>query len=95
MARTPTAVYRSIKEAYLRYVDTAFWLRDPALMNERRGLLERGDALFTDVLLEPVVPYDAMVELAPLAARLGLRPETAALVGHALFGVFTREGGSL
>ena len=92
MTRTPLTVYRDVREAYLRYVDTAYWLRDPILMEERRRLLERGEAIFADLLLEPVLPYDADVDLVPLAESIGLRAETADLVGDALFGSFRRPG---
>jgi DEAD/DEAH box helicase domain-containing protein len=88
----PVQVYESLRAAYLRYVDTAYWLRDESLMDERRHLLEQQQALFTDVLLEPVLPYDATVELSDAATGLGLRSETAALVGQALFGSFTGAG---
>ena len=39
------ATYDQVREAYLKYVDTAFWLRDPGLMDERRRLLERDYAV--------------------------------------------------
>jgi DEAD/DEAH box helicase domain-containing protein len=90
--RTPVTVYDDIRDAYLMYVDTAYWLRDPVLMEERRRLLEEGDALFTDVLLEPVVPYDSTVPLGEVAAEVGLSQTTASLVGDALFGGFARGG---
>lgn len=90
--RTPLSVYEDVRHAYLRYVDTAYWLRDPGLMAERRALLEREDALFTDVLLEPVVPYDATVPLAAVADAAGLSARAAEIVGEALLGTFVREG---
>jgi len=85
MAATPQSVYREIVDAYLRYFDTAFWLRDPALMRERRGLLTRGDMVAADVLLEPVLPYDGVTPLAEACAKAGLRPEVADQLGKALF----------
>jgi DEAD/DEAH box helicase domain-containing protein len=93
--RTPASVYESIRAAYIKYVDTAYWLRDPALMSDRRDLLEATDSLFTDVLIEPVVPYDAEVRLAAVAEATGLRSETSALVGEALFGAFTKDQESI
>ena len=69
----PLRVYRELKDAYLRYIETAYWLRSKELMAERRGLLERTDLLFTDVLLEPVLPYDATVELRPICSETGPR----------------------
>lgn len=92
MSRTPATVYRDLREAYLRYVDTAYWLHDPVLMAERRRLLEETDSLFTDVLMEPVVPYDATVELGSAAAEAGLPVRAAELVGEALFGSFRAPG---
>jgi DEAD/DEAH box helicase domain-containing protein len=85
-ATNPQKVYAELKDAYLRYIDTAYWLRSEELMAERRSLLEDSDLLFTEPLLEPVLPYDATVELAPLAKRIGLDPRTAEIVGEALFG---------
>lgn len=43
----PSKLRRELQDAYLRYVDFAFWLRHPSLMSERRGLLERKDLLQT------------------------------------------------
>jgi len=80
LVRTPTTVYSAIRSAYLRYVDTAYWLRDPALMAERRALLDQGEAIFTDVLLEPVLPYDPEIPLDDVAAEIGLSPHAADLV---------------
>lgn len=88
----PIRIYTELKNAYLRYVDTAYWLRSDDLMHERRALLADTDLLFTDVLLEPVLPYDATVELNSLAAQIGLDAGVAQSVGEALFGDFTRPG---
>jgi DEAD/DEAH box helicase domain-containing protein len=93
MSRTPITVYAQIRNAYLRYVDTAYWLRDDGLMNERRRLLTHGEAIFADLLLEPILPYDPVVELGPLAMSLGISDEAANLVGGALFGTFTDSDG--
>lgn len=93
MLRTPLTVYDEICDAYLRYVDTAYWLRDNALMKERRNLLEHGEAIFADLLLEPVLPYDPVVDLNSFAERIGLRAEAIGLVGEALFGAFRSPDG--
>lgn len=88
----PIRVYSEIKETYLRYVDTAYWLRSEELMRERRALLADKELLFTDVLLEPVRPYDATVELATVTADLGIDSTVGPLVGNALFGGYTPPG---
>jgi DEAD/DEAH box helicase domain-containing protein len=89
---SPHQVYEDLKDAYLRYLDTQYWLRDPSLRAERRRLLEAPGRLFTEPLLEPIIPYDAPIELAPLAIELGLSETTADLVGEALFGSFRQPG---
>lgn len=88
----PVGVYSQIRDAYLRYIDTAYWLRHPSLMKERRSLLEAGELLFTDVLLEPVLPYDPQVDLLDLFTELGLTGTSHDLVGGALFGEFAKPG---
>ena len=89
---TPQRVYKELQDAYLRYFDTAFWLRDEPLRRERRKLLEESGLLFTDVLIEPVVPYDAEIPLMEAAAEAGLDPIAADIVGRALFGDFLGTG---
>src|SRR5262245_34764967 len=82
---SPVPVYEQIKAAYLKYVDTAFWLRDEALLTERRGLLERDDFIFTDMLLEPILPYDSEELLEEVVSELGYSRAVGSLVGQALF----------
>ena len=36
----PRAVYQELRDAYLRYYDTAFRVRNPGVREERRALLE-------------------------------------------------------
>src|SRR5690349_16506286 len=88
----PTQVYRELQDAYLRYFDTAYWLRAKPLRDERRQLLEAPGLMFTDVLLEPVVPYDADFPLEQAAQEAGLDPAAARIVGRALFGDFVKPG---
>lgn len=92
MTASPYRVHDAISQAYLRYFDTAFWLRDERLMSERRELLEKPGRLFADPLLEPVIPYDASVPLLDVTREVGISDETAEIVGRALFGAFTPPG---
>src|SRR6266511_2713128 len=86
MARaTPISVYEAIRDAYLRYYDTAFWLRDETLRTERRALLERPGVIFTDPLLEPVLPHDPSASIADVCAELGLDPGIGDRLGSMLF----------
>ena len=84
----PLKLDSDLREAYLRYFDTAFWLRDSRLMSERISRLDADGLLFADVLLEPVVPYDASDPLAEVCSRVGISQRTEKLVGGALFGAF-------
>ena len=81
MISTPISVYDELRSVYLRYFDTAHWLRDPRLMAERRRLLEQPGFLFTDPLLEPVLPYDATIPLADVCSEAGVSARAAELVG--------------
>ncbi|HET9894975.1 MAG TPA: DEAD/DEAH box helicase [Streptosporangiaceae bacterium] len=92
MPVNPILVHEELRAAYLRYFDTAFWLRDPRLMSERRRLLQESSLLFTDPLIEPVLPYDAAVPLAEICEQTGISPQTGEIVGRALFGAFTPPG---
>lgn len=83
MPANPISVSEDLREAYLRYIDTAFWLRDPRLIAERRRLLEQDGRLFTDPLLEPVVPHDAEVSLLDVCREVGISSETGDIVGRA------------
>lgn len=88
----PIRVYDEIKDAYLRYIDTAFWLRSSELMLERRQLLRDTELLFTEVLLEPVLPYDATIDLSDVIAQLNIDARVGLVVGEALLGEHTKPG---
>lgn len=83
----PLQVADDVRSTTLRYVDTAFWLKDEVLRRERRELLERPGALVQDVLLEPVLPYDNVDPAAEVFAGVGLTPEESDLLSYAVFGV--------
>lgn len=68
----PQKLVEDLKEAYLKHVDTSFWLDVPTLMEERRDALNSQANLFTDVYLEPVLPYLETVRFVDLCAELGL-----------------------
>lgn len=92
MGTTPLTLRDDLAAAYLRYIDTAFWLRSPTLMAERRSLLSMGDRLLSETLLEPVLPYPATTELLATTREAQISDETANVVGDALFGSFTPQG---
>jgi DEAD/DEAH box helicase domain-containing protein len=83
---TPASVYAALKEGYLRYFDTAFWLRDPRMMAERRALLEAEGTVFREPLLEAIMPYGSGPTIAEACAASGLGSGVADQLGRLLFG---------
>lgn len=92
MTIDPMSLRDELADAYLRYVDTAFWLRDSSLVEERRSLLTDGNRLLSSCFLEPVLPYPATTNLVATARTAGVAEQTAQTVGAALFGKFTKPG---
>ena len=88
MTTNPLLLQEDLTGAYLRYVDTAYWLRDQRLVDERRGLLESAGALRSECLLEPVLPYDATADLLAATRTAAIADSVADSVGRALFGDF-------
>lgn len=88
----PVSLQRDLKDAYLRYIDTNYRLKDARLQEERRNILQQPGRLFGDVLIEPVLPYPASVKLSDASKASGVDPKVAEIVGNALFGQFGLPG---
>lgn len=82
----PIDVGRSINETVLRYIDTAFYLRDDGLRRERRRLLTEDVRLLPHPLLEPVLPYDGVVDAFAACREAGMTDDEAGWLVHGLFG---------
>lgn len=89
---TPVEVYEALKDAYLRYYDTAFWLRDGVLRHERREMLSAPGVIFTDPLIEPVMPYDCTSSIQEVCAEVDLDLSIANKLGAMLFGSDGKQG---
>ncbi|AKS35859.1 DEAD/DEAH box helicase [Mycolicibacterium goodii] len=85
MTITPISLAEGLRDAYLRYFDTAFWLNDESVMEERRRLLELPGALLGRLMIEPIVPYANSAKLMEVGREAGLTAEVTAAVGAALF----------
>ena len=84
---TPVQVADDLRAAFLRYIDTAYALRDPDLVAERRQLLLEGQGnLFAPLMLEPVLPYDGVVTIAESAAAAGVSERDLREVIRSIFG---------
>lgn len=85
---TPFEIENDVRDAFLRYIDTAYALRNADLERERRELLLQGQGnLFAPVMLEPVLPYDGVASIDEAAAEAGVDPATLRTVSAAVFGV--------
>ena len=83
---TPADVLSYIQEAYHRYYDSAFWMRDPVLMAERRKLLEEPGLTSQEILLEAVIPYPSIVPVEQACTSAGLPPGVSEHLGQVVFG---------
>ena len=88
----PITLNDELVDAYIRYIDTAYWLSDERLMNERASLLRDSKLLAITPYLEPVLSYAASVDYAETISRAGIDPKAADVVGRVLFGDFTQAG---
>lgn len=88
---TPVTLANGLRETYLRYFDTAFWLNDESIMAERRELLAQPGALLGEIMIEPVIPYPNTVGLDDVAEKTGIPKSVTHRVGTALFPVRAEE----
>lgn len=82
----PVRVHEHVREAYRRYYDSAFWLRDAKIMAERRLLLERPGTMTQEPLLEAVPVYPSVRGIGEACKEAGLSPFTAQHLAHVVFG---------
>lgn len=81
----PKSVYERLREAYLRYYDTAFWVRNPSIRAERRRLLEDEGAIFQEPLLEPTLPFRQGASLAEVCGTVGFSRDIAETLKRMFF----------
>ncbi|MYX14706.1 DEAD/DEAH box helicase [Streptomyces sp. SID8374] len=80
------ATHKALVDAYLRYYDTAFRLRDDALQAERRALLDQPGGVFADPFVE-LRPEYALTghNIAESAKAAGAPAELAGFAERGLF----------
>ena len=86
----PARLQAAIQDGYLRYFDTAFWLRDDKLMAERRRLLQQDGNVFQDALIEPVPAYPAQQTILEACENVKLDRTIADQLAAMLFGSGSR-----
>jgi len=83
--KTPLEVFEHIKETYLKYLDSAFWLRDPELLAERAELVSESGVLAAEPILEVTLPYQTSKSIAEVCSEIGLDSNIAADLAMAIF----------
>src|SRR5690625_2423444 len=82
---TPSGVAKTLLEALIKHIDSTFWLRDPALRQERRDLLTSEYGLLSDPLIEPVIPYEWTVPAQKAGEDAGLTDKGTELLFTSVF----------
>lgn len=82
----PVSVIDYIRDAYLRYYDSAFWMRDQAVMDERRKILLSDGVMAREPLLEAVPQYPSTDPIGEACAKAGLDPLVGANLAKVIFG---------
>ena len=85
--RNPRTVANYVRDAYLRYYDSAFWMRDQGLMDERRALLLEDGVMSQEPLLEAVPVYPSVSPVEEACERAGLSNFTGQKLGQVVFGI--------
>ncbi|MDG1143162.1 MAG: DEAD/DEAH box helicase, partial [Burkholderiales bacterium] len=86
MSHSPKKLKNYIEEAYLKYYDTQFWLKDEALMRERGELLSENNFLLQEPMIEAVPSYAANVDFASLSDEINMSSEQLAELSRLVFG---------
>lgn len=85
---TPVKIADDLRDAFMRYIDTAYALRDQTLVEERRRLLLEGQGnLFAPLMIEPVLPYEGVTSVAEAASQAGVDARDLGDVIGAVFGL--------
>ncbi|MBF2018489.1 MAG: DEAD/DEAH box helicase [Rivularia sp. T60_A2020_040] len=82
----PFRIFDSIRQTYLRYLESPFRLRYAALMSERKAMLDRDGQLWREPLLEPIAPYLLSgLTVAQACEHLGVDSSVANFINGGLF----------
>lgn len=75
-----------VREAYQRYYDTAFWMRDDGIARERKELLQQAGVMAQEPLLEAVPAYPSVESASDVCRRAGLSDKTCSILSQVVFG---------
>ncbi len=82
---TPNEVLSYIQDAYHKYYDSAFWVKQDEVMKERRSLLKQKGVTAQEILIETVRPYPSEVSILDACASVGLSKDTATQLAKSVF----------
>jgi DEAD/DEAH box helicase domain-containing protein len=82
----PISVFEYVREAYGRYYDTAFWMRDEKLLAERQAITMSDGVMAREPLIEAVPQYPSIDPIEQVCADAGLAQFVAESLGWVVFG---------
>ena len=88
---TPGLIEQRIRDAYLKYYDTAFWLRDKSLRDERTALLSSPGRIFTEPRLEAILSYENAIPVGEALEDSGIDLAVQDSLARLVFGVGDRS----
>ncbi|WP_249146668.1 DEAD/DEAH box helicase [Bradyrhizobium japonicum] len=83
---SPRVVIEYVRDAYQRYYDSAFWMRDEGIMKERKALLQEPGVMAQEPLIEAVPVYPSIESVRDVCLRANLSEAVAAELGKVVFG---------
>lgn len=82
----PISVIDYVREGYRRYYDTAFWMRDKPLMDERQRIIQSDGVMAREPLIEAVPQYPSVKPVGQACKDAGLHPYVGENLGRVVFG---------
>ena len=83
---TPIEVVTHVRDAFLRYYETQYWIRPQQLMDERKDLLLNNNSLFSEPVIELVNPYPATEDAASVCGSIGFSQDFSKRLTDIVFG---------
>ena len=82
----PLQVTAQVQEAFRRYYDDQFWVKNPELMSERSELLKAEGVMYSKPVIELVKPYAATEDASEIFKKLELPVEFGERLAKIVFG---------
>lgn len=86
MKTNPIEIYKHIKDAYLLYFDTAFWLSNHKILEERKKLFLQDGAVSREPIIEALLPYKNTLTIHEVIGNCSISDEVADDLGKLVFG---------